>query len=235
MADVALVTATGTAATTADTLWRTLLEGLGHNVALVADEAAVAAGKALHVIGDSCAAAQIGTKYEDVDAGVVCCDVDSPDQLNMFTGSNNNSSGTTWTIIGHDITAGLTPGTVTMKSAGNSGRWGWDAATVGAGAEIFATRPGAADRVLGCGYDTGSLDVDGNPMPGRRVFLAYLDTFAAGLNTNGQLVFTQAVTWALHTPGPAVTVWDGTTEQPAAAAVWDGAAEQPLAGLEVEA
>ena len=200
----ALLVTNSTTLGTGDNAIKTRLQNLGFTVTVKAagsnNNTSIktndADGKTLVVISSTVIPANVASKFRNVAVPVVTWEFDLFDDQGMTGTVSGTDFGTATTQTqvsisnsSHPMAAGLS-GTQTVAASSNF-TWG----KPNANAVRIATLTGDATKFAIFGYDKMAA-MPGLEAPARRVGFFLTDTTAAGLTTNGGLLFDAAVKWA---------------------------------------
>ena len=163
-----------------------------------AAQTADANGKALVVISDSVASADVNTKFRDTTTPVLCLENALFDDMRMTGttsgtdfGSTTLQTEVTLTAVSHPIAAGLNVPVVTSTQT-----FAWGLA--GPSATKIATLAGDANRAVVFAYDSGAPMVGGTA-PARRVGFFATGAAATAFTPQGKKLFDNAVQWLTPT------------------------------------
>lgn len=195
MAVIVLVVGNSASLTAGDSAIQSRLESNGHTVTLRSDDdAELTTGFDGVTVSDSCAAATIGAKYATSTRPGLTLEQPAWD-LGTYSAT---ASVTQWVVSeAGELDANLT-GTQSVYSSSQS-QGGIDQSSLGAGAQIVATRAGASTVCTYVAYDTGVAMASGTA-PARRVAFRVADGAVPALTTAGQALLDAAIAWAFGAP-----------------------------------
>jgi RHS repeat-associated protein len=182
--------------TNRDNWMKTRLEGAGWTVS-VADDDTVTLAQAdavdLVVVAESSQSAKSAVIKAST-AGVVSTESWGWDDLELASvvGSDNDQSSIDVVDAAHQLAGGVAGGVTATSSTGLTHGWG----TVGAAAEVVATKTGDSSKASIFAYDEGDTLVDSTTAAGRRVGWFFYGGNPTYLNTTANDLFDAAIEWA---------------------------------------
>jgi hypothetical protein len=184
-----------------DQIAKNRLEAMGYQVTVkAAASTATADANGMDVIFVSATvnSSEVNTKFRNVNVGVVSAESFIYDDMQM-TGLTSGShygvtnSQTQVNVVNttHPLGTGLTSGVNTILTTGDNMGWGVPSAS----AIIIAYMTGSTTQAAFFAYEAGSSMV-GLTAPGRRVGIVFEDNGLARSNSQGLLMFDNAICWA---------------------------------------
>jgi hypothetical protein len=203
------------------------LRGKGFNVTVADDNAAqtsFADGKELLVISKTVTSTTVGTKFNNVTAGVLFWEDNLQDELAGVRGTQSHYTNDVFDI---DPDAGSHPLAAGFATQDNFGFYNRE---IGGVTDLSWGEPSRANYVVVAANEKGSHDAhiygidkgarmdDGRTAPGRRVFFGLYDNSFHYLTANGLKLWDSAVSWASQAvtqpPEPPLPPGDNTGERP---------------------
>lgn len=185
---------------------KSLFESWGYTVTTISESASQAsfdtAWRAASVayIVETCLSANVGTKLTAATLGVITEEAALSDELGFSSSMTTISTNQVETLAtGHDITAGLGVGTVTVFSSSQPVRW--LSGTQG-GYTALAQQVGTANVMLAV-MERGTALTPSGAAAGRRVFLPFGNTGfdLASLTDAGRTLLRRSIEWCLKPVG----------------------------------